>query len=423
MLNTLRQAIYVKPVVAALPGVMIFITSICFNLVSDGLRAAMDIKDDVTCDSAPDPIPAIAAARPAAAAGRAACASISRSPGGLLGRATRVVRAVDDVSFAVAKGETLGIVGESGCGKSTAARLLMRLIAPDDGGDGRSTASRSASRSGITVSELRRNVQMVFQDSYASLNPRLTDRRDASPSARARMACRGAEAASARARSAGSASGSIPTLRDRYPHELSGGQRQRVNIARALALEPRLLILDEAVSALDKSVEAQVLNLLRRSQGRVRPDLHLHQPRSQRRAVSQRPRDGHVSRQGRRDRPGRRDLRQPAASLYAGAALGAAVDGPATGAPPRRRSRAIRPTRSIRRRAAASARAAPSPRMSAPSASRRLPTQGEARRRSPATCASAAPAIRRRPEHEPKPCSRSATCTSPSRRPTAPCMP
>ena len=180
--------------------------------------------------------------------------------GGLLGRTTKVVRAVDDLTLSVAKGETLGVVGESGCGKSTVARLLIRLIKPDKGTmvlDGDPVDEPH----GITVNELRRQVQMVFQDSYASLNPRLTIAETLAFAPRAH----GLPAAEARERVRDLLSkvGLDPAnYATRYPHELSGGQRQRVNIARALALRPRLIILDEAVSALDKSVEAQVLNML-----------------------------------------------------------------------------------------------------------------------------------------------------------------
>jgi peptide/nickel transport system ATP-binding protein len=176
----------------------------------------------------------------------------------LLGRGGGTVHAVDDVSFDVIEGETLGIVGESGCGKSTTARLLVRLIEPDAGEvrlEGRLVGAQ------MPLAEARSKMQMVFQDSFASLNPRLTiedsiafgpvvhglPRSQARERARSLLARVGLEPA----RFAG-----------RYPHELSGGQRQRINIARALALQPRIVILDEAVSALDKSVEAQVLNLL-----------------------------------------------------------------------------------------------------------------------------------------------------------------
>jgi peptide/nickel transport system ATP-binding protein len=172
-----------------------------------------------------------------------------------------VVRAVDGVSFQVAKGETVGIVGESGCGKSTTARLLMHLLRPDSGRvifDGEEVSEIR----GISVRELRSHMQMVFQDSYASLNPRLTivDSIAFGPMV---VGMSGAQAR-ARATSLLRMVGLEPdTFARRYPHELSGGQRQRVNIARALAMGPRVLILDESVSALDKSVEAQVLNLLR----------------------------------------------------------------------------------------------------------------------------------------------------------------
>jgi peptide/nickel transport system ATP-binding protein len=180
--------------------------------------------------------------------------------GGLLGRGRKVVRAVDDLTLSVAKGETLGVVGESGCGKSTVARLLIRLLKPDSGTmvlDGDPVDEPH----GVSVSELRRQVQMVFQDSYASLNPRLTIAETLAFAPRAHGLPAGE--ARARVRDLLAKVGLDPdTYADRYPHELSGGQRQRVNIARALALRPRLVILDEAVSALDKSVEAQVLNML-----------------------------------------------------------------------------------------------------------------------------------------------------------------
>ena len=178
---------------------------------------------------------------------------------GLLGRTTSAVRAVDGVSFSVQARETLGIVGESGCGKSTTARLLMQLITPTSG-----TIRFEGQRVGtaeLPLKRFRRQVQMVFQDSYASLNPRLTveDSVAFGPTVHGVST----DQAVRRARALLDRVGLEPArFAGRYPHELSGGQRQRVNIARALAVEPRVLLLDEAVSALDKSVEAQVLNLL-----------------------------------------------------------------------------------------------------------------------------------------------------------------
>ncbi|MBI4206617.1 MAG: ABC transporter ATP-binding protein [Betaproteobacteria bacterium] len=171
-----------------------------------------------------------------------------------------LVQAVDDVSFTITAGETLGIVGESGCGKSTTARLLMHLIAPD-AGEVWLGGKRLGGSGGFTLRELRRNMQMVFQDSYASLNPRLSVRDSIAFGPRAHGVP--AEKARAKARELLGLVGLDPgQFSRRYPHELSGGQRQRVNLARALALDPKLEILDEAVSALDKSIEAQVLNLL-----------------------------------------------------------------------------------------------------------------------------------------------------------------
>ena len=181
--------------------------------------------------------------------------------GGVLNRPVAKVRAVDDVSFSVIKGETLGIVGESGCGKSTLARLLMHLI-PMDSGELIFDGEGVGESGGLSLRDLRRNLQMVFQDSYSSLNPRLPVQDSIAYGPRVHGMPR--PEARAVARELLDKVGLDPDLFGaRYPHELSGGQKQRVNVARALALHPRMLILDEAVSALDKSVEAQVLNLLR----------------------------------------------------------------------------------------------------------------------------------------------------------------
>jgi peptide/nickel transport system ATP-binding protein len=176
----------------------------------------------------------------------------------LLGRTNAVVRAVDGVTFDVIDGEILGIVGESGCGKSTTARLLIGLIDADAGKimyDGRAVGEN------LTFAELRRGVQMVFQDSFASLNPRLTI--EDSIAFGSKVHGTADTEARAAARELMFRVGLDPVrFAGCYPHELSGGQRQRINIARALAISPRVVVLDEAVSALDKSVEAQILNLL-----------------------------------------------------------------------------------------------------------------------------------------------------------------
>jgi glutathione transport system ATP-binding protein len=172
---------------------------------------------------------------------------------------TKVLRAVDDVTFHIAEGETLGLVGESGCGKTTVGRLILRLL-PVTGGrilfDGRdvTTVPERALR------DFRRAVQVVFQDPYSSLNPRLTVRDIVGEPLRNFGATR--RAAAQRVGELLHTVGLSPDYMTRYPHAFSGGQRQRIGIARALALGPRLLVCDEAVSSLDVSIQAQVLNLL-----------------------------------------------------------------------------------------------------------------------------------------------------------------
>ena len=175
-------------------------------------------------------------------------------------RGTGVVRAVDDVSFKLDRGETLAIVGESGCGKSTVARLILRLIAPTAGRIGLDGVDITDA-AGTSLFAARRNMQMVFQDPFASLNPRLTAREIIAEPLINYGAAAG-EALEATVDTLFEQVGLARYQADRYPHEFSGGQRQRIGIARALALDPALVVADEPVAALDVSIQAQILNLM-----------------------------------------------------------------------------------------------------------------------------------------------------------------
>jgi oligopeptide transport system ATP-binding protein len=177
------------------------------------------------------------------------------------------IRAVDGISFTMARGETLGLVGESGCGKSTTGRAIIRLYEPTGGHiifDG--TDTMSLDRDGMT--KMRRRMQMIFQDPYSSLDPRMT----AGGIVSEPMDIHGTHAKEekqARVRELLETVGLNPDYAERYPHEFSGGQRQRIGVARALALEPDLIIADEPISALDVSIQAQIINLLERLQDRL----------------------------------------------------------------------------------------------------------------------------------------------------------
>jgi peptide/nickel transport system ATP-binding protein len=179
---------------------------------------------------------------------------------GLLGRSHAVVRAVDGVSLAIAPGETLGLVGESGCGKSTLGRALLRLIEPTSG-DVRFQGRSLAALGSRELRAIRREMQIVFQDPYGSLNPRMRVEQIVGEGLVIhRMGSRADR--HARVQELLELVNLPAAAADRYPHEFSGGQRQRIGIARALATGPRFVVADEAVSALDVSIQAQIVNLL-----------------------------------------------------------------------------------------------------------------------------------------------------------------
>ena len=188
--------------------------------------------------------------------------------GGFLSRSEGVVRAIEGISFTLHRGETLGLVGESGCGKTTTGRCILRLERPTSGQilfEGTDLATKSEQQ----LREMRRHMQVIFQDPYSSLNPRMTIGQIIAEPLKVHRLVTSKSGRTDRVRELLTQVGLLPQHADRYPHQLSGGQRQRVGIARALAMEPSLIICDEPVSALDVSIQAQIINLLEELQSRL----------------------------------------------------------------------------------------------------------------------------------------------------------
>ena len=192
---------------------------------------------------------------------RRLCKYFSLTSGVILQRVVGLIKAVDDVSFFIRKGETLGLVGESGSGKTTTGRCILQLDRPTSGEvffEGRDLA-------GVDENELRpmrRKIQVIFQDPYSSLNPRMTIGQIVGESLLVHRVVQGKAEYRERVRDLLSVVGLNPAMADRFPHELSGGQRQRVGVARALSVDPSFIVCDEPVSALDVSIQAQIINLL-----------------------------------------------------------------------------------------------------------------------------------------------------------------
>src|SRR6266566_5644796 len=188
--------------------------------------------------------------------------------GGMFGGPRGIVRAVDGVSFALHRGETLGLVGESGCGKTTTGRCILQLERATSGSvmfEGRDLTTLDETE----LRPVRRKIQVIFQDPYSSLNPRMTVGQIIGEPLSVYKLVKNAKEETVRVEELLTQVGLFPYMAERYPHELSGGQRQRVGIARALALEPTFIVCDEPVSALDVSIQGQIINLLEDLQERL----------------------------------------------------------------------------------------------------------------------------------------------------------
>jgi peptide/nickel transport system ATP-binding protein len=187
---------------------------------------------------------------------------------GLLRKKVADVKAVDDVSFKIRKGETLGLVGESGCGKTTVGRCILRIYLPTEGQvifEGQDISRLSRSK----VRPLRRRMQLIFQDPYGSLDPRQSAGSIIGEPLKVHHLCATSNEYQERLKKLFATVGLDPSMVDRYPHEFSGGQRQRIGIARALACEPSFIVCDEPISALDVSIQAQIINLLQELQDKL----------------------------------------------------------------------------------------------------------------------------------------------------------
>ena len=234
---------------------------------------------------------------------------------GLFGKSRQFVHALEDVSFELHRGETFAIVGESGCGKSTTGKCVLRLTEPTEGTvtlDGEDFTALS----GDALVRARQKMKLIFQDPYSSLNPRMTVADIIAEPIDIAGTYKTKAERDARVEEVMGAVGLDLSYKYRYPHEFSGGQRQRIGIARAIVLEPEVVVCDEPVSALDVSVQAKVINLL--APGRPGPVLRLHQPRPFRRQAHLRHGHGHVP--GSRDGAGGegRAVREATAPLHPG---------------------------------------------------------------------------------------------------------